>query len=96
MARKYKFLRAITCEKCPAFLQAQLVFEVGQLRGALLLAFPDHGRALRERNIPPAAVSAGGSASGMPGGGAAETPLYGSRHQAWVQVHRSCSFLLCC
>lgn len=58
-------------------LQAQLVFEIGQLRGALLLAFPDQGAALRQRHMPaPADLAAA----------APETPLYSSRHQAWVQV----------
>jgi hypothetical protein len=66
---------------CCAQPQGQLVFEVGQLRGALLLAFPDHGRALRERGIPPKALGTAGDFAE-----AAGTPLHSARHQAWVQV----------
>lgn len=62
-------------------LQAQLVAELGRMRGALLLAFPDQGRALREHGMPPKDIVAAGD-PGEPG-----APLYDdATHQEWVQV----------
>ena len=67
-------------------LQTQLVAELGRMRGALLLAFPDQGRALREHGMPPKDIgaAAGFSAAGDPFG--AGGPLDNARHQEWVQV----------
>jgi hypothetical protein len=75
-------------------LQAQLVAELGRMRGALLLAFPDQGRALREHGMPPGDIgaAAGFSAAGDPFG--AGGPLDDARHQEWVQVGAPASLLL--
>ena len=67
------------CTTLIAF-QAQLVAELGRMRGALLLAFPDQGRALREHGMPPKDMGAGATA------GEAGAPLDDGRHQEWVQV----------
>ena len=63
-----------------AALQAQLVFEVNQLRGAVLLGRPDHGRILCVRGGPHKAI---GNPTDL---GAAESPANSAKHQAWVQV----------
>jgi hypothetical protein len=67
-------------------LQAQLVAELGRMRGALLLAFPDQGRALHEHGMPPKDI---GAASVIAFGEPSEAgdPLYSAaRHREWVQV----------
>lgn len=66
--------------------QAQLVAELGRMRGALLLAFPDQGRALHEHGMPPKDIGAASvSAAGEPS--EAGDPLYSAaRQQDWVQV----------
>lgn len=62
------------------------MFEVGQLRGALRLATPDLGGALRERRILAAAPAASADVTSDAVEASETSPLYSARHLAWVQV----------